>query len=167
MIIEPVIITALGLDITPAIQVLLALLLGVLLGTERTLAHKNAGLRVFGLVAMGSALFTVTAMQMLPTLAGFNTVDVFRVVSGVVTGVGFLGAGVIIFRENSVRGLSTAAAIWVASGIGVAAGFGLYGMAVFITLLTLLVFTVFTQIEKRVRHLAEDDNDPGKELDLD
>jgi len=59
MIIEPVIITALGLDITPAIQVLLALLLGVLLGTERTLAHKNAGLRVFGLVAMGSALFTV------------------------------------------------------------------------------------------------------------
>jgi len=85
---------------------------------------------------------------MLPTLAG-TSVDVLRVVSGIVTGIGFIGAGIIIFKDDrkTVTGLTTAAGLWVAGGIGVAVGFKLYVIAVFATVLTLIVFTVMWFIE--------------------
>lgn len=133
--------------------ILIALLLGMLVGTERTLAHKTAGLRTYGLVAMGSALFVVIA-QSLGNGVGIDGDELMRVVAGIITGIGFLCAGVIIFRDSTVTGLTTAAGLWIAAGIGIAAGFELYELAVFTTALTLLTFTVFWFVERGVQGIG-------------
>jgi putative Mg2+ transporter-C (MgtC) family protein len=147
-IFDPVIIQA-------GLNVFVALLLGMLIGVERTLAHKTAGLRTYGLVAMGSALFISTAQLM--QYAGIDVVaaDLTRVMAGVITGLGFLCAGEIIRRDQTVVGLTTAAGLWVASGIGIAAGFGLYTIALFATFLTLLTFTIFWFVERGVTEIGE------------
>lgn len=140
-----------GIDFAPYIKILLALLLGSLLGTERTLAKKHAGLRTFGLVSMGAALFIVVTQEIFPALTLISQPDLLRVIAGVVTGIGFLGAGIIIFKDNAtVTGVTTAAAIWVAAGIGVTAGLGQYGLAIFTTVLTLIVFRAFWHLEHGV-----------------
>lgn len=144
-----------GYVVTPYAKILLALMLGALLGTERTLAHKHVGIRTFGLVSMGACIFVVAALDMLPTLNEVSSPDLLRVVSGVVTGVGFLGAGVIIFRENSVQGITTAAGIWIAAAIGVIVGLGFYSLALFSTFLTLIVFTVFWLLEREVKEIVD------------
>lgn len=130
-------------------QLVIAMLLGMLIGTERTLARKAAGLRTYGIVALGSCLFVILGTALRETM-GITGADLMRVVAGVITGIGFLGAGVIIFREDSAVGLTTAAGLWVAAGVGAAVGFGLYMIAFAATALTILVFTVFWFIEQRV-----------------
>lgn len=132
------------------LQLLFALALGMLLGTERTVAHKTAGLRTYGLVAMGACLFIVIAREVAPTLYADTNLDLMRVVAGIITGIGFLGAGVIIFKESTLVGLTTAAGLWVAAGIGLAVGFELYALALFATVLTLIAFTVFWYVERGV-----------------
>ncbi|QQR82735.1 MgtC/SapB family protein [Candidatus Campbellbacteria bacterium] len=139
-------------------QLLVALVLGMLIGTERTLAHKTAGLRTYGLVSMGSCLFIVVVLALKETL-GISSADLTRVIAGLITGVGFLGAGVIILRDQTLVGLTTAAGLWVASGIGVAVGFQLYIIAFYTTLLTLLTFTVFWFLEKEVTHIGPQTGD--------
>lgn len=134
--------------------IIFALLLGMLVGTERTLAHKTAGLRTYGLVAMGSALFIVIA-QTLGTTIDIDGNALMRVVAGVISGIGFLCAGVIIFRDTTVTGLTTAAGLWLAAGIGIACGFGLYGLAVLTTALTLVTFTIFWFVEREVREIGD------------
>ncbi len=140
--------------ITGALNILVALLLGMLLGMERSIAHKTAGLRTYGLVAMGSALFIVSAHLAGDTLL-LSGADITRVAAGVITGIGFLCAGVIILRDQTVVGLTTAAGLWVACGIGIAAGFGLHMLATFATILTLLTFTIFWFIEREVTRKGE------------
>ena len=139
------------------LQLVLAMVLGLLLGAERSIAGKNAGMRTYALVALGSCAFVIIS-----TVVGaanhliFNSFDPLRVTAGVVTGVGFLGAGLIIFQEGAhskLKGLTTAAGLWVAAAIGVATGFKMYPMAIFVTLLTLLVFTLMWYIEERLKHL--------------
>lgn len=143
-------------DVTPFIKLLIAILLGALLGTERTLAHKKAGLRTYGLVSMGSCLFIMIGLSVLGTLTNLTGIDIMRVIAGVITGIGFLGTGVIIFKDTELTGgLTTAAGLWVAAGIGVAVGFGLYAMAVIATVLTLIVFTIFWYVERGVEHVVE------------
>lgn len=142
--------------ITAALNILVALLLGTLLGVERTLAHKTAGLRTYGLVAMGSALFVVVAQLVGQSgELAVSGADIMRVTAGVITGIGFLCAGVIILRDQTVVGLTTAAGLWITSGIGIAAGFGLYLIAVFATVLTLLTFTIFWFVERGVTEIGE------------
>lgn len=141
------------------VRLLIALVFGAVLGTERTLAHKKAGLRTYGLVSMGSCLFVLIAVMLEQLYAGRSAdlirFDFMRIIAGIITGVGFLGTGVIIFRDTSLSGgLTTAAGLWVAAGIGVAAGFGLYALAVFATVLTLTVFTLLWFIEDRVKDIA-------------
>lgn len=139
-------------------QLLTALVLGMLIGTERTLAGKTAGLRTYGLVAMGSCLFIVVSLGLKDSL-GISSSDITRVVAGIITGIGFLGAGVIILRDQTLVGLTTAAGLWVASGIGVAVGFQLYEIALYTTLLTLLTFTAFWFIERSVSHMGPKNGD--------
>ena len=132
------------------LQLFTAALLGALLGAERKiLAHRAAGMRTYGLVAMGAALFVMMALLVSPTLAPHTSLDVMRVVSGIITGVGFIGAGAIIFKDetDTVTGLTTAAGLWVAAGIGIAVAFKLYMLAVFAALFTLFVFTMFWRVE--------------------
>lgn len=144
-------------DLSAVIQLFVALLLGAMLGTERTLAHKKAGLRTYGLVSMGSCLFVLTALMALPSLP---LGDVMRVIAGVVAGIGFLGTGVIIFKDTELTGgLTTAAGLWVAAGVGIAVGFGFYLLAVAATVLTLTVFTVFWYLERAVRKVVGSDGE--------
>lgn len=109
-------------------------LLGGLIGLERELRAKEAGVRTHFVVALGSALFMIISQF------GFGEQyhDASRVAAQVVSGIGFIGAGVIIFQKNAVRGVTTAAGLWVAAAIGLAAGGGMYAVSVAATLLTIL-----------------------------
>ncbi len=132
-------------------QLLLAVVLGGLIGVERSLVHKTAGLRTFALVALGSAAFTIIGLQ---AAQGIDTVGAFegsaRIISQVVLGIGFLGGGLIIFNKGEVQGLTTSAGLWVAGAMGMAVGFKFYTLAVLVTALTLIVFTFFWVIETTV-----------------
>lgn len=120
------------------IQLTVALVLGALLGFERLLAGKEAGMRTFGLVSVGSCLFVLIGELVLHNNYPTSSFDPLRIASSVVTGIGFIGAGLIIF-QHELKGLTTAAALWVASAIGVAVGFKLYIIAMFTAFLTLFV----------------------------
>lgn len=134
-----------------------AAVLGALVGLERERLDRAAGLRTHALVAIASALIMiVSAFGFADTLTPERLVsfDPSRVAAQVVSGIGFLGAGVIIFRKNTVRGLTTAASIWSVAGIGLAAGGGLYAAAGFGTAFVLLVQAGLRPLERRffVRH---------------
>ncbi len=120
------------------IQLIIALVLGALLGFERLLAGKDAGMRTFGLVSVGSCLFIIIGEGVLHSYAPLGGIDPLRMASSIVTGIGFIGAGLIIF-QHELKGLTTAAALWVSSAIGVAVGFKFYTIATFTTFLTLFV----------------------------
>ncbi|MEK7662452.1 MAG: MgtC/SapB family protein [Patescibacteria group bacterium] len=134
-----------------------ALILGVVLGLERVVAHKTAGMRTYALVSMGSALFVVVS-NMAATIYGdsFQNSDPLRMVSQIVLGVGFLGAGLIVFKDSQLQGLTTAGGLWVAAGIGAAAGFGFYNLAVIATVLTLFVFVGLWFVESGIKKFLKD-----------
>jgi len=134
-------------------QLLLAVILGSSIGIEREVAHKSAGMRTHALVALGSALFTIVSQA----LSG-PYIDPTRIAAQIVTGIGFLGAGLIIFHNSRVQGLTTAAGVWVASAIGMAVGFRLYAISIFTTILTILVFVILWPIERRfIKRFAKDE----------
>lgn len=122
-----------------ALRLIVAALLGGVLGFERETHGKSAGLRTHMLVALGAALFVITPQQ-----AGISETDITRVLQGLIAGIGFLGAGTIVKseREEDVRGLTTAAGIWMTAAIGVAAGMGREATAVLSTLLALAILTL-------------------------
>ena len=130
------------------LQITLATLLGMVLGLERSIAGKTAGMRTYSLVAMGSCLFVAGATTYMQPFIGSVGFDPLRVTSGVISGVGFIGAGLIIFRDSSLRGLTTAAGLWVAAGIGITVAYQLYALAIFTTILTLFVFTIMWFVEE-------------------
>jgi putative Mg2+ transporter-C (MgtC) family protein len=121
------------------LRLVVAAFLGGLLGYERERHGKSAGVRTHMLVAMGAALFVL-----IPQQAGISTNDLSRVLQGLVAGVGFLGAGAIFMgqREGDVRGLTSAAGIWVTAAVGVAAGMGRESTAVLSTLIALFILSV-------------------------
>lgn len=127
-------------------QLLLAALLGGVLGYERESRGKAAGIRTHMPVAMGAALFVLV-----PQLGGMAVADMSRVIQGIVTGIGFLGAGAIIKHrdEEDVQGLTTAAGIWMTAAIGVACGLGRESTAVLSTLLALAVLAVLPRLMGR------------------
>jgi len=129
-------------------RLLLAALLGGVLGYEREQRGKAAGIRTHMLVAMGAALFVLV-----PQLGGMAAADVSRVIQGLVTGIGFLGAGAIIKHrdEEDVQGLTTAAGIWMTAAIGVACGLGRESTALLSALLALLVLAVLPRLIGRDR----------------
>jgi putative Mg2+ transporter-C (MgtC) family protein len=128
-----------GYVVTPWVEMVLRLIvataLAAAIGYDREVRKKAAGVRTHVMIALGAAAFTLVSIY------GFTGADVSRVASGVVAGVGFLGAGVIFHgnQGSMVAGLTTAASIWVTAGIGVAAGCGLYPLAVAVAVLALIV----------------------------
>lgn len=132
-------------------RLIVGMILGVLLGIERAVAGKTAGVRTYALVSMGSTLFVVVSMVVASwyNTATTTVVDPLRIASQIVVGIGFLGAGLIVFKQSHISGLTTAAGLWVAAGIGMAAGFGLFFLALAATLITLFVFTVMWFVEER------------------
>jgi putative Mg2+ transporter-C (MgtC) family protein len=130
------------------VRLLVASVLGGVLGIERQMEHKSAGMRTHMLVALGAALFTAA-----PLLAGVGADHVTRVIQGVATGIGFVGGGTILKMtdQHEIRGLTTAANIWLAAAVGVAAGAGWTGPAVLGTALALFVLHILGQAEYWLR----------------
>ena len=132
------------LDIT--LRLAVAMLLGGVIGFEREYRAKDAGFRTHFLVALGSALFCIVSQFGF----GFELKDSSRVAAQVVSGIGFLGAGTIIFQKNVGRGLTTAAGLWVTAAIGLACGTGMYLPAVVTTLMVLIGLEILSAVIPRV-----------------
>ena len=127
-------------------RLLLAGVLGALIGLERELRAKEAGLRTHFLVALGSALIMIVSQWGFAGsdgIQGTRGADASRVAAQIVSGIGFIGAGAIMVDKHAVHGLTTAAGIWVAAGIGMASAAGLYVLAVAATVLSLVGLEVF------------------------
>lgn len=129
----------------------MALLLSGLMGVERTMAGKMAGLRTYSLVGLGASLFIVVSISVASSFYNLEafSFDPLRVAAQVVLGVGFLGGGLIIFHESGLHGLTTAAGLWVAAGVGMACGFGLYFPAFLATFFSIFIFNILWLIEER------------------
>ena len=115
------------------LRLLLAAVLGSIIGYQRETHGKPAGVRTLGLIGVGSGLFGVTSML------GFPGGNPSVIAAGVVTGIGFLGAGAILHRQGGIEGLTTAATIWVTAGVGLAAGAGLYILAPAVTAMSVII----------------------------
>jgi len=137
--------------------ILLAIVLGAVVGIERQVSGKSAGLRTNVLICLGAAVFTIISKQM-----ASGSTDVTRIAAQIVTGVGFLGAGAIIQDTGGVRGLTTAATIWLVASIGMACGAGYYALAAISTLLAVLVLLGLGQIEKPLQKWLRKKRKPAK-----
>jgi len=127
-----------------------AMLLGMIIGVERYVAHRAAGMRTYALVSMGAALFVITGQTALTIYEGVSGLNPLQIAAQIVTGVGFLGAGMIIFKDSKLQGLTTATGIWVSAGIGMAAGFGFFAISIIATILTLFIFIVLLLVERQI-----------------
>ena len=132
----------------PFLRLLAAMAMGGLIGLERELRAKDAGLRTHFLVALGSALFTLVSQYGF----GADLKDSSRVAAQVVSGIGFLGAGTIIFQKNVVHGLTTAAGLWVTAAIGLSCGTGMFSVAGATTVLVLLGLEVVNALHPHRSH---------------
>ncbi len=134
------------------IQLLLATLLGGLVGLEREYSKKGAGLRTYALVCLSACFFTVIGMTMVQIFGekpGMS-VDPTRIIQAVAIGIGFLGTGLIIQRQSFVAGLTTAAGLWVVAAIGVAIGVGLYFSAIFAAIISIGILGGLKTIERKI-----------------
>jgi putative Mg2+ transporter-C (MgtC) family protein len=133
------------------IKLSIALILGVIIGLERVWAKKTAGMRTFALVSMGSALFIIISQLMVDYYSGFGDVNPLRMASQIITGIGFIGTGVIFSKGSMQTGITTATSLWVVAGIGMAVGFGLFKLAIIATILTLFIFIVLWFVETAIK----------------
>jgi putative Mg2+ transporter-C (MgtC) family protein len=142
-----------------ALRLTVGVVLGAIVGLEREMNRQPAGFRTHSVVALGSALFTVVSAY---AFTGTAT-DPTRIAAQVVSGIGFIGAGTILQSRGQVRGLTTAASLWSVAGIGMAAGAGLYGVAVVGTALMLIILAILDRLEiyaRRRMGLGPDDSEP-------
>jgi putative Mg2+ transporter-C (MgtC) family protein len=131
-------------------RVVLAILLGAILGLERELYKRPAGLRTHILVCVASCLIMLVSMY------GFDGEDPARMAAQVVSGIGFLGAGAIMKEEKGVIGITTAATIWVSAMIGLACGNGFYFGAVLVAVLALVILTILRKVESRISSISKE-----------
>lgn len=138
-------------DVEDAVRILVrlltAMLLGGLIGYERETSGKSAGLRTHMLVSLGAALFVLA-----PTMSGMSVGDQSRVLQGIIAGIGFLGAGAIIKSKGAgdVRGLTTAASIWLTAAVGISTGMGREMLALVSTVLALFILAVLRRVEAHI-----------------
>src|SRR5213080_1598523 len=148
-------LTRMGHDeLVIAFRVVAALVLGGLIGMERTFHGRSAGFRTHALVCLASALLMIAAVNqgrwMTTDVIGMITTDPTRTAQGIMTGIGFLGAGVIFKEGLTVRGLTTAASIWVTAAIGILVGIGFYFAATVGAAAALAVLALFLALERRM-----------------
>ncbi len=134
-------------------RLVLAGVLGALIGAEREYRAKTAGTRTHFLVSLGSALLMIISQYgfMDPAVAGTHAADASRVAAQIVSGIGFIGAGTILVQKHAVHGLTTAAGMWVAAGIGMASAAGLYVLAIATTILSLIGLELLGMVHFRRR----------------
>jgi putative Mg2+ transporter-C (MgtC) family protein len=138
------------------IRILAAMLLGAILGVQRERIGKPAGVRTHMLVAIGAALFVIAPLEI-----GMDSDGLSRVIQGLATGIGFLGAGAILklSEEREIQGLTSAAVIWMTAAIGVAAGLGRIGLAFLSALLTWFILSIVDKIERRINASQAEETD--------
>ncbi|MDE5749861.1 MAG: MgtC/SapB family protein [Duncaniella sp.] len=132
------------------VRIALSLVLGACVGIERKTKGQMAGLRTFSLISMGACIAMMLSIYVCQETSGLQRADPGRIAAQVISGIGFLGAGTIIQMKGSVRGLTTAAGIWIIAAVGMAVGCGLYLVAVVSTAMVLVVLTLLEKLEKRV-----------------
>jgi putative Mg2+ transporter-C (MgtC) family protein len=149
-------VNSLSPDIQLVIKLSLAALLGGLFGVERDFHGHEAGLRTNMMIAISSCLFTILSIEafpLLPETGGFR--DTARVAAQIVVGVGFLGAGAVIQARDRVRGLTTAATIWLVAAVGMAIGTGAYIAGIFTTIFALAVLVLLAPLSKRLERRGQ------------
>lgn len=124
------------MELSNIIPLLLSVFLGFLIGLERESKHKSIGIRTVSLITLGSTIYSLISIYY------FNA-DPTRVIAQIVSGIGFLGAGIIFKSGSEIKGLTTAATVWTSSGVGVLVGLGLYKLAIISTFLILIINTLF------------------------
>lgn len=142
------------------VRLSLAVIFGMIIGVERLLVHKEAGMKTHALVSLGAAVFVVVSELMAVkyiNVPGFNPT---MIAAQIIVGIGFLGAGSIIHHGSRPMGLTTASGMWVTAGIGMASGFGLYSLAIIATVLVLIIFVAMNILEKPIRKISDDFDNP-------
>jgi len=137
------------------VRVLVSLILGVIIGIERGISHKAVGFRTISLVCVSSTGFTLISIY------GFEGVDTSRIAAQVVSGIGFLGAGAILHKGYITKGLTTAAALWIASAIGMACGTGMFVLALILTLMTLILLWVLKPFKIHLDRMIDNETGNG------
>lgn len=135
-------------EIEIVIKLVVAAVLGGLVGFEREVHRKPAGMRTHSLVCIGSALFTIMSVSVIGA-------EPSRIAAGIVTGIGFLGAGMIFMSQDKVRGLTTAAELWVLAAIGLAIGLGFYFASLVTTLIVIFILIPLKYVEKEAREALD------------
>lgn len=135
------------INVTQFIPYGVAVLLGGLIGLEREIRNKPAGLRTNILICMSAALFTTIALS----ITGNSVDSVSRLLQGAITGVGFIGAGAVIRDRGGIHGVTTAAGIWLVTGIGIACGFRMYDKAIGVTLIALVILWGLGPLDRKIR----------------
>ena len=140
------------MEIETVYQLILAIILGGLIGLEREYKRKGAGLQTYSLVALGTCLFTVISFELFDffTVKSGISFDPSRIIQAVAVGIGFIGAGVIFRQASGVVGLTTAAGLWTTAAIGVAVGVKFYALALVATLAAILILTGFGLLEEKM-----------------
>ena len=133
----------------------------MIIGAERRFFHKDAGMKTHALVSLGAAVFVVVSEAMTQKYINLPGLNPTMIASQIVVGIGFLGAGAIIFQGNRLSGLTTASGFWVTAGIGMAAGFGLLGLAATVTALVLFVLIVVYFFEKPIVKISDEIEKPN------
>ncbi len=128
------------------IKILIALVLGGMIGIERDIRDKAAGFRTLMFICVGSTLFTILSSK----VSSMGTGDIGRIAANIVSGVGFLGAGVILRERGQIKGLTTASTIWLVAAIGMAVGAGEFLFSLIVTIVTLIVLWFFPLIERHI-----------------
>lgn len=137
-------------------QLVLAAVLGLAIGTERSIvAQQRAGMRTFALVSLGACAFVIAGHSIDMQYLGIVNFDPARIAAGIVQGVGFIGAGLIFMRGDSVHGITTAAGLWVSAAIGVLVAFHMFAVAIFTAALTLGIFFVMWYLERMLKRLHD------------
>jgi len=133
-------------------QLFLATVLGALIGLEREIKRKEAGLQTYSLVALGTCLFTIIFFELFNSFFGKTGIsfDPSRIIMAIAIGIGFIGAGVIFRQPSGIVGLTTAAGLWATAAIGIAVGAKLYFLAIFTTFLALLILAGFGLLEEKL-----------------
>ena len=134
-----------------AIRLVLAVLLSSLIGLEREIKQHGAGLRTHILVCLGSTLIMLTSLYVFDIYKDIVSLDPARIASGIITGIGFLCAGTIIRYGGTVKGLTTAASLWVTAAVGMAVGCGFYEAAVVTTIIVFVVLALFSEVAKKIK----------------
>jgi putative Mg2+ transporter-C (MgtC) family protein len=144
------------------LRLVLSIFLGGFIGLERQVHRRTAGLRTHILVCLGSCLIMLTSLYVFDIYRNVVPMDPSRIAAGVITGIGFLGAGAIIREEQGVKGLTTAASLWVVAALGLAIGCGFYSASIFATILALIVLLFLRNLETFV--FAGKEKNKGGEL---